>query len=132
MIKYYTIWALMRKTKLKHTSLLDFVSSSLFYLENNKLSWNSYWHKNYSYKCKHISALQSRMLRLRESIRLMLNSVLMFGVCKFKRPPWLFSKTFLHTLRTFQSNRILTTLIKKLININQCLTNPANRCLTDV
>ena len=132
MIKYYTIWALMRKTKLKHTSLLDFVSSSLFYLENNKLSWNSYWHKNYSYKCKHISALQSRMLRLRESIRLMLNSVLMFRVCKFKRPPWFFSKTFLHTLRTFQSNRILTTLIKKLININQCLTNPANRCLTDV
>ena len=25
-----------------------------------------------------------------------------------------------------------TTLIKKIININQCLTDPANQCLTDV
>ena len=86
-IKYYTIWALMLKIKLKHTNLLDFVSSSLFCLENDKLSWNSYWHKNSSYKCIHISALQSRKLRLRESTRLMLSSALVFGVREFKRPP---------------------------------------------
>ena len=36
-IKYYTIWALMLKIKVKHTNLLDFVSSSLFCLENDKL-----------------------------------------------------------------------------------------------
>ena len=27
---------------------------------------------------------------------------------------------------------VSVTLIKKLTNINRCLTNPANRCLTDV
>ena len=110
-IKYYTIWALMLKIKLKHTNLLDFVSSSLFCLENDKLSWNSYWHKYSSYMCIHISALQSRKLRLRESTRLTLSSVLVFGVRELKLPPWLLSKTFLYTLRTFQSIRILTMSI---------------------
>ena len=111
MITYYTIWALMLKLKLKHTNLLDFVSSSLFCLENDKLSWNSYWHKNSSYKCIHISALQSRKLRLRESTRLILSSLLLLGFASLNVPPWLLSKTFLYTLRTFQSNRILTMSI---------------------
>ena len=31
-----------------------------------------------------------------------------------------------------EGNEILSTLIKKLTDINQCLTDPANRCLTDV
>ena len=101
----------MLKIKLKHTNLLDFVSSSLFFPENDKLSWNSYWHKNSSYKCIHISALQSRKLRLRESTRLILSSLLLLGFASLNVPPWLLSKTFLYTLRTFQSNRILTMSI---------------------
>ena len=65
----------MLKIKLKYTNLLDFVSSSSCCLENEKLSWNSYWHKNSSYKCIHISALQSRKLRQIELPRLTLSSV---------------------------------------------------------
>ena len=87
-IKYFPIWALiMLKIKLENTNLLDFVSSSLFGLENGKLSWNSYWHKSYSYKRIHTLALQSRKLRLRQSPRMMLSYVLVFGVHEFKRPP---------------------------------------------
>ena len=73
----------------------------VFCLENDKLSWNLYWHKNSLDKCIHISALQSRMFKLRESTRVMLSSVLVFGVCECKHPHWLLSKTFLYTLRTF-------------------------------
>ena len=88
----------MLKIKLKHTNPLDFISSSLFCLENDKLSWNSYWHKNSSYKCIHISALQSRKLRLRESTRLTLSSVLVFGVHEFKRPLDCFQKhSYIHS-----------------------------------
>ena len=30
------------------------------------------------------------------------------------------------------NSRIIHTLIKKLTDINRCLTDPANRCLTDI
>ena len=116
-IKYCTIWALMLKIKLKHTDLLDFVSRSLFCLGNGKLSWNLYWHKNSSYKCIYILALLSRKLRLIESIRLTLSSVLVLGVRKFKHP-WLLSKKSLYTLRTFRSNRILTRSIFSPVILN--------------
>ena len=86
-IKCYIIWALILKIKSKHKNLQNFVSSFLFCLENNKLSWNSYWHKNSLYKCIQISALLLRKLRLRESTRMTLNSVLVFGVREFKHPP---------------------------------------------
>ena len=33
---------------------------------------------------------------------------------------------------TVEHDILLATLIKKLTNINRCLTNPANRCLTDI
>ena len=117
-IQYYKIWVLMLKIKLKHTNILDFVSSSLFCLENDKLSWNSYWHKNSSYKCIHILVLQSRKLRMKESTRLTLSSVLVFGVREFKRTSWLLSKIFLYTLRTFQSNTILAMSIFSPVILN--------------
>ena len=118
MIKYYPIWALMLKIKLKNTNLLDFVSSSLFSLENEKLTWNSYWHKSYSYKRIHTLALQSRKLRLRESSRMTLSYVLVFGIHEFKRPPLTAFKTFLYTLRMFQTNRILTMSIFSSVILN--------------
>ena len=109
----------MLKIKLKHTNLLDFVSSSLFCLENDKLSWKSYWHKHSSCNCIHISALQSRKLRLRESTRLILSSLLLLGFASLNVPPWLLSKTFLYTLRAFQNNRILTMSIFSPVILNR-------------
>ena len=105
-IKYYTVWELMLKIKSKHRNLLDFVSSSSFCLENDKLSWNSYWHINSSYKCIHIFSLQSRKLRQSQpDWRSVLCSCM--GFASLNVPPWLLSKNSYNALRVFQSNRIL-------------------------
>ena len=106
----------MLKIRSKHMNILDFVSTSLFCLEKDKLSWNLYWHKNSSYKYIHMSALQSRKLMLREPIRLMFSFVLVFGLHKFKCPPLTAFKNIL--LRTFQSNRIFTMSIYSQVILN--------------
>ena len=79
---------------------LDFVSSSFILskkMTKLKLELTQKFFKQFEQKCIHISVLQSRKLRLRESTRLKLSSVLMFGVCQFECPPLTALKNILIT-----------------------------------
>ena len=101
----------MSKIKLKHTNLLGFVSSSLFCLANDKKAETRIDTKilRTSLYTFRLWSQESLDWESRPDWRSVL--CLCLGFASLNVPPWLLSKTFLYTLRTFQSNRILTMSI---------------------